>query len=83
MYRSDQIRPYQSPQTNTGLDQDVPTRPDQTRPKCTDVNKIIQTYADQIRTDQTKVPRPKGHGNLTFVEREYKIGFQYLRYILC
>ena len=57
----------------TKLDQTIPKSLDQywTRPQCPNqtrpdqtkvyrVNKIIPTYADQIRTDQTKVSRPKG-----------------------
>ena len=57
-------RPYQigldqSIQPTTKLDQDIQTRVDEIRPKCTDQNKPRLRCTDQIRADQPKVCRPK------------------------
>ena len=58
MCRPHQERLDQRTQNYMGPDQDVQTRLEQTRPKCTDPNKTRPRWTDHIQLDQTKEPRP-------------------------
>ena len=58
MYRPDWIGLDHSVQTQIKLDQDVQTRLDQTRPKCSDQNQDGQTISEQTGPKNSDLYRP-------------------------